>query len=89
MLLIPSVKSAIDYLRYRSISNWSPWQLVGKDTYIDLLQMRHAMLDQDLNRIEQEVADTCTKAKLNPDPVIPNGRSLQLHIGHIWGNGGR
>jgi len=59
--------------RYRSIAYWSPWLLVGKDTDLDLVQMRHAMLDQELNRIEEEVGEQCEKAKLNPDPVTPHG----------------
>ncbi|KAK2145782.1 hypothetical protein LSH36_658g01023 [Paralvinella palmiformis] len=66
------IAAGISVVRYRSIAYWSPWLLVGKDTDLDLVQMRHAMLDQELNRIEEEVGEQCEKAKLNPDPVTPH-----------------
>ena len=49
--------------------------LIGKNVVINLKQIRHAMLDQTLDKTEQIVEEQSGKELLNPKTVIPSGTS--------------
>ncbi|XP_041369335.1 tetratricopeptide repeat protein 28-like [Gigantopelta aegis] len=75
-LLSTAVKTAMHEVRqserFSAVCNWSPFALFGKDVFVDVKQIRQAMLDQKIDAAEVEVeAETCTEL-LNPRSVIPH-----------------
>ena len=59
--------------RYSDLSYWAPFVQIGKDVEIDLQTVRQAMLDQTIDRVEEEAARVLDPPPLNPEPVVPNG----------------
>ncbi|XP_052220078.1 tetratricopeptide repeat protein 28-like [Dreissena polymorpha] len=79
--------------RFGSPYFWSGFLLIGKDVYINVKEIRHAMLDQTLDTAESEVEQTSGHEYLNPKPVLAplkkkpeNLRLLQTHLGTLLRN---
>ena len=54
--------------------NWSGFKLVGRDVEISLSEIRHAMLDQHLDRTEDAVNEILNQDLFNPQPNPPTGK---------------
>lgn len=71
------MKIIIQYLfyhfRYAKSSYWAAPIVIGKDVYLSIKFIRHAQLDQTLDKVEKEVSEDAVKPPLNPRPLIPNG----------------
>lgn len=61
------------YCRFKSVWVWGAFTLIGRDLQVNLKQLQHAKLDQQIDRVEQEVQDNSTKELLNPKSAIPHG----------------
>lgn len=69
-------KNILCHFRYSDLQNWCPFILIGKNVTINLKQIRHAMLDQTLDKTERIVEEQSGKELLNPKTVIPSGTSM-------------
>ncbi|XP_053380746.1 tetratricopeptide repeat protein 28-like isoform X2 [Mercenaria mercenaria] len=92
-----AISTAIEALRqddrYNDPLYWSAFVLIGKDVYINLSEIRHAMLDQNLDQSEAEVEEETGREYLNLKPVLApvkkkqeNLHELQRHLGTLLRN---
>ena len=62
-------------IRFSSPVNWSGFKLVGRDVEISLSEIRHAMLDQHLDRTEDAVNEILNQDLFSPQPNPPTGKN--------------
>ena len=48
--------------------------MIGKDVYLSIKFVRHAQLDQMIDKVEEETSDKMEKHPLNPRPTVPKGK---------------
>ena len=59
--------------RYQHVCHWAGFILVGKDTYVNINEIKHAHLDQLIDKCEAELEEESDTPILNPRAVVPNG----------------
>ena len=60
--------------RYSDPFYWSPFVVIGKDPIINFSTLRHAMLDQAIDRAEIHYKQHNQTDPLNPPPTLKEGR---------------
>ena len=68
------------FCRFSHPFYWSPYLFIGKDVWISLSEIRHAMLDQCLDQSEAEVEEDHGKKYLNPKPVLAPGKLFSIDM---------
>ena len=62
------------FFRFGDPYYWSPWILIGKDVHVNVIQIRHSVLDQTLDTTEKAVEEETGKEFLNPKNAVAKGR---------------
>lgn len=78
--LTAGIQALRDDDRFNSPLYWSAFLLVGKDTYINISDIRHSMLDQLLDQCEADAEEETGKAFLNPKPVLTAVRTKSENL---------
>ncbi|KAJ8300636.1 hypothetical protein KUTeg_022155 [Tegillarca granosa] len=84
-LVTSAAKTAVEAIkndeRFTQVFQWCSFKLIGKDVYLNLNEIRHAMLDQRLDSAEKDVEESVGKEYLNPKSVLPTvpSREESLH----------
>ncbi|CAL1537155.1 unnamed protein product [Lymnaea stagnalis] len=91
--LSSGIKAIREDNRWSHVCHWSGFMLVGKDTKMSLSDVRHAQLDQLIDKCEAETEESSAVPILNPKSSIPNFGSkeenlamLQLHLKNLLRN---
>ena len=72
----------LSLIRFQNPLYWSAFTLIGKDVAINLGDIRHAMLDQTLDKSEEEIEEETGREYLNPKPTVPPGNDSDVLPDH-------
>ncbi|XP_059149912.1 tetratricopeptide repeat protein 28-like [Physella acuta] len=74
------VKAVKEDTRWNHVCHWAGFTLIGKDTQVSLSEVRHAELDQLIDRCEADVEESSVVPWLNPASDVPNFASKEENM---------
>ncbi|GFN95683.1 tetratricopeptide repeat protein 28 [Plakobranchus ocellatus] len=80
------VKSLREDERWNYPYYWAPFSLIGKDTQVCVREIKHAQLDQLLDKVEYQQEEESDTPILNPKAPVPNVASKEENLATLQGH---
>ena len=73
---IPNPDFVVWPCRFQDAHHWAAFHVIGFDQYINLMTIKHAMVDHQLNQTQKHVLNTMKEDALNLREDDPQGKTL-------------